>query len=115
MARNSFSKLSDNGNLKIEAYSLVDFLQDFQEAINNGFMLDLESNEHYPQSFGSMIHCVLVPAGDVVVQDTETEPVTVEPVTVEELVVEPPETADVPVVPETEPKVEAPKTRKTKG
>ena len=107
MARNSFSKLSDNGNLKIEAYSLVDFLQDFQEAINNGFMLDLESNEHYPQSFGSMIHCVLVPAGDVTVEELETQ--------TEPVVVEAPETVEVPVVPEAEPKVEAPKARKTKA
>jgi len=71
MSRNSFSKLYDNGNLKIEAYSLVDFLLDFQDAVNNGFMLDLESNEHYPQTFGSLIVAVLIPAGEIVVEPTE--------------------------------------------
>ena len=66
---NAFSKLDSNGNLKLEAYSFVDFLENFQEAIHNGFMLDLVNNEHYPQMFGSVLHCVLVPAGDVTVEE----------------------------------------------
>jgi hypothetical protein len=110
MSRNSFSKLYDNGNLKIEAYSLVDFLLDFQDAVNNGFMLDLESNEHYPQTFGSLIVAVLIPAGDVEVQELVEEPkaATVEPVA---------EPTEVPMVEtKVEPKVEvATKGRRARG
>lgn len=71
------SKLNDNGTLTIEAYSFADFLTEFQEAVLNGFYLDLETNEYFPQKYGDHLFVVLRGENEVV---AEKEPVVVKAV-----------------------------------
>lgn len=47
---------------RIEAYSFHEFLQSYQEAVLEGFRLDIETNEHFPQKFGDYLAVVLVDA-----------------------------------------------------
>ena len=46
--------------LMIEDYSFADFLLRFQEAVVNGYRLDLESNERFPQKFGDHLTVTVV-------------------------------------------------------
>jgi len=46
--------------IKVQAYSLAEALQQAQDGIIMGYTIDLESNEGYPQQFGSMITFTLV-------------------------------------------------------
>lgn len=46
--------------IKIEQHSLWEFLKDVQEVIQKGYVLDLETNEHFPQSYGSYYSATLV-------------------------------------------------------
>lgn len=46
--------------LKISEYSFHEFLSTFQQAVIDGFRLDLESNERFPQKFGSHMEVTLV-------------------------------------------------------
>ena len=51
----------------LNEYSFADFLREFQEAVLEGYRLDLESNERFPQKFGSHLSAILVkPAGEPV-------------------------------------------------
>jgi hypothetical protein len=59
--RINMQEKQQNGNMKIEVYNLADFLQALQEEVLNGYRLNLEVNECYPQNFGSMYSVVLVP------------------------------------------------------
>lgn len=65
-----------NGKLKVENYGLWEFLQDLQQGINQGYELD-ESNEGWPQVFGSLYTCLMVesvpavPAQNQVVKHNE--------------------------------------------
>lgn len=52
--------LNSNGTLFIEEYSFHEFLKHFQDAVLNGFYLDLESNDHFPQKFGDYLSVTLV-------------------------------------------------------
>lgn len=45
---------------KIEQHSLWEFLKDVQEAIQKGYVLDLDTNENFPQSYGSYYSVTLV-------------------------------------------------------
>lgn len=53
-------ELQHTGKLKIENYGLWEFLQDFQQGVSQGYELD-ESNEGFPQVFGSLYTCLLKP------------------------------------------------------
>ena len=47
--------MSDNQNIsskRIENYSLWEFLLAFQQAVQDGYVLDLVSNENFPQQIG---------------------------------------------------------------
>ena len=47
--------MSDTQNInskRIENYSLWEFLLAFQEAVQQGYVLDLVSNENFPQQIG---------------------------------------------------------------
>ena len=47
--------MSDNQNIsnkRIENYSLWEFLLAFQQAVQEGYVLDLVSNENFPQQIG---------------------------------------------------------------
>ena len=46
--------------IKVEAYSAAEFATKLQEAFEQGYRLDLETNENYPTSFGSYFHAGLV-------------------------------------------------------
>lgn len=68
------AEINHKGNLKIEEYEFGAFLQAFQDAILEGYVLDLDSSEHYPQKFGTMMEVTLVstnfqPAEAEVVED----------------------------------------------
>ena len=46
--------------LKIEAYNLADFAKALQQAFEQGYRLDLETNANYPTSFGTYFYAGLV-------------------------------------------------------
>lgn len=54
------AEINHKGNLKIEEYEFGAFLQTFQDAILEGYVLDLDSSENYPQKFGTMMEVTLV-------------------------------------------------------
>ena len=61
--------------LKISEYSFHEFLQSFQTAVIEGYRLDLDSNERFPQKFGSHMEVTLVVPEAVLPQVTlQTEP-----------------------------------------
>lgn len=69
-----------NQSKRIEAYSIAEFVQQVQQAIREGYELDLDTNENYPQQFGTLFTCgvvkteAAVKAVEVtVVEDTQTE------------------------------------------
>lgn len=69
-----------NQSKRIEAYSIAEFVQQVQQAIREGYELDLDTNENYPQQFGTLFTCGVVKADsllkvvvDTVVEDTQTE------------------------------------------
>lgn len=48
-----------NGNLQVQEYSLFDFLNELQKLIRQGYAIDFESNEGYPQVLGNIYICQL--------------------------------------------------------
>lgn len=64
-------RVGDTQNMRIQTYGLAEFLKDVQELIQRGYVLDFESNEHYPQSIGHLFTAVLVPKGKAVVGPAE--------------------------------------------
>ena len=66
--------LNEQGHLKIEEYEFGAFLMEVQKAFEQGFVLDLETNEHYPQKFGNMMEVTLVSTNFKVVDETEVTP-----------------------------------------
>ena len=64
----------------VQAYSLAEALKAAQDGALEGYSVDLESNEGYPQQFGSMIVFSLV-KGTVVQEATNVVEVATEYVT----------------------------------
>lgn len=60
-----------NGNLKVEEYSFHEFLATFQQAVIEGYRLDLNTNENFPFKYGDFLSVVLVPQTSVVPVSTE--------------------------------------------
>lgn len=63
--------MSDNQNIsskRIENYSLWEFLLAFQQAVQQGYVLDLVSNENFPQQIG-----VIFTAGVVKQEEPEEQ------------------------------------------
>lgn len=59
---------------RIEAYSIAEFVQQVQQANRDGYELDLNTNENYPQQFGTLFTCGVVKAvSNSTVEDTQTE------------------------------------------
>lgn len=59
---------------RIETYSLFEFCQEVQAAIQDGYTFDFESNENFPTAFGSLLVCGLTKAVKKIeekVEDTE--------------------------------------------
>lgn len=48
--------------LKIEAYSLLEFSQKIQDAVQDGWLMDFATNEGVPSSFGSLHEVIMVKA-----------------------------------------------------
>lgn len=65
------AQINHKGNLKIEEYEFGAFLQAFQDAILEGYVLDLDSSENYPQKFGTMMEVTLVSTNFQPVETTE--------------------------------------------
>ena len=66
-------QLNNDGSLAITAMSLVEFLPEIEQAIHNGYMLDLEKNEGVPQQYGSMLVLTMYPVGEVEVTEIDKE------------------------------------------
>ena len=67
--------------LTIEEYSFHEFLDKFQTAVLDGYRLDLESNERFPQRFGTLSTVILVkenPAEEKAVEVSSDETQTLE-------------------------------------
>jgi len=45
---------------RIESYGLYDFCKDIQEALNEGYVFDFDTNENFPTAYGTMLTCGLV-------------------------------------------------------
>lgn len=54
-----------NQSKRIEAYSIAEFVQQVQQAIREGYELDLNTNENYPQQFGTLFTCGVVKQVDI--------------------------------------------------
>lgn len=68
----------------IEAYSFHEFLQAFQEAVLQGYRVDIETNEHFPQKYGDYLSAVVVadkPAENTQVQEQPVDSAVETPVT----------------------------------
>lgn len=65
-------QLNNDGTLAITAMSLVEFLPEIEQAIHNGYMLDLEKNEGVPQQYGHMLVLTMYPVGEVEVSEIDT-------------------------------------------
>ena len=46
--------------LPVTASAFVDFCKQLQDGFEKGYRLDLETNDHYPWSYSTQFHCVLV-------------------------------------------------------
>ena len=60
--------MSDNQNIsskRIENYSLWEFLLAFQQAVQEGYVLDLVSNENFPQQIGVIFTAGMVKAEEL--------------------------------------------------
>ena len=57
--------------LKISEYSFHEFLQSFQTAVIDGYRLDLDSNERFPQKYGSHMEVTLVVPEDAFVGESD--------------------------------------------
>ena len=49
------------GFMKVENYSLGEFLKDCQECIQKGYLFDFETNDNYPTAFGTLYVAVMTP------------------------------------------------------
>lgn len=54
-------RVNDTQNQRVQTYGLAEFLQDVQELFQRGYVLDYETNDHYPQSIGHLFTVVMVP------------------------------------------------------
>lgn len=64
-------------NIKmINEYSFHEFLASFQEAVIDGWRLDLSSNELFPQRYGSHLSTGMVKADESIPEEVLTEAVT---------------------------------------
>ncbi len=68
-----------NGNLKVEEYSFHEFLATFQQAVLEGYRLDLENNDNFPVKYGDFLSVVLVPQTNVVLTNDASKPIPLDP------------------------------------
>lgn len=55
------AQVNANGNLNISTMNLVDFLTEIVQATKNGWILDMDKNEGFPQVIGSLHLLTLFP------------------------------------------------------
>lgn len=74
------------GNQVVQAYGLDVLLEEVQELVQRGYVLDYATNAHYPQAIGHLYVVTLVPdAGKQVVGPAEARLATETPVVTPEL------------------------------
>jgi hypothetical protein len=62
---------------RIEAYSLFEFCQAVQEAVQEGYVFDFQTSENFPTAFGSLLVAGMVqPTKQQKVQEEPKEQVT---------------------------------------
>lgn len=61
-----------NQTKRIEAYSIADFVKQIQEAVLEGYKINLEDNEKYPLQIGVGFYCTLdkVAMKNILVQES---------------------------------------------
>lgn len=60
--------------LKVVGYGFLDFIKDLEEAFEQGYRLDFESNENYPQQIGNYYAAQLVPKQSTLSQVLRGQP-----------------------------------------
>lgn len=63
--------------LKISEFSFHEFLVEFQQAVQDGYKLDLASNDRFPQRYGSHLEVTLVKVSEEVVTEVTPEDIPV--------------------------------------
>ena len=58
---------------QIETYSLYEFCQAVEQAVIDGYRFDFESNERFPQAFGSLMTAGMIKQEEVK-QEAQQEP-----------------------------------------
>lgn len=81
--KKSIQEVQNSLRYSVQAYSLAEALKAAQDGALEGYLVDLESNEGYPQQFGSMIVFSLVKNESVVEVTSEETTEVVSDVTVE--------------------------------
>jgi len=66
-------QLLANGNLQIQEYSLIDFLQEVQKYVIDGYRMDFVTNEGYPQQYGSVYIAQMIPQKETAVEAPEEQ------------------------------------------
>lgn len=51
--------IKDDGTVRIDEYSLVEFLCTIQEMVIRGYRISVQ-NDHYPQGFSGLYFCTMV-------------------------------------------------------
>lgn len=63
------------GFIKVEEYSLAGWLAEVETVIKQGYTFDFNSNETFPQAFGSMYTVLMIPA-TLPQEDIDLEPLS---------------------------------------
>lgn len=71
-------QLLANGNIQLQEYSLIDFLQEVQKYVIDGYRIDFETNQGYPQQLGTIYLAQLVPASSLDEKDTSQKEIVIE-------------------------------------
>ena len=63
---------------QIETYSLYEFCQAVEQAVIDGYRFDFESNERFPQAFGSLMTAGMVKVSEIKAEESGQEIVAAE-------------------------------------
>ncbi len=70
-------QVTNQEKLSVDAYSFVDVLQAVQKGVQQGYVLDVETNENYPQQWGTRYLLTMVrPKTEEVKKATEMTEMT---------------------------------------
>jgi hypothetical protein len=63
-------QLKDSDKIQVQNFGLAEWLKDIQQAINEGYEFDFESNSGYPQQIGHIYTCQMMPRSVELSADT---------------------------------------------